>query len=127
LRLGKFRLEKFIGDFFPPWRDSIFGYLLKEVLMGNIWVLDPTTNVAERPFILAPRPASLRNLRIGLVENTKYNSSDLLLKIAAILEKEYGAESHILRSKRSPGTPVDEKTIQEFKAAGDVAIAGIGD
>jgi len=76
---------------------------------------------------LAPRPASLRNLRIGLVENTKYNSSDLLLKIAAILEKEYGAESHILRSKRSPGTPVDEKTIQEFKAAGDVAIAGIGD
>lgn len=95
--------------------------------MGNIWVLDPTTHVAERPFILAPRPASLRNLRIGLVENTKYNSSDLLLKIAAILEKEYGAESHILRSKRSPGTPVDEKTIQEFKAAGDVAIAGVGD
>jgi hypothetical protein len=96
-------------------------------MMGNIQVLDPTTQAAERVFTLAPRPASMRNLRIGLVENTKYNSSALLLKIAAVLEKEYGARGHILRSKRTAGTPVDEETIQEFKTACDVAIAGIGD
>ena len=95
--------------------------------MGNIQVLDPTTQAAERAFSLAPRPASLRNLRIGLVENTKYNSSTLLLKIAAILEKDYGAKSHILRGKRTSGTPVDEKTIEEFKTACDVAVAGVGD
>jgi hypothetical protein len=95
--------------------------------MGNIKVLDPTTQAAERVFNLAPRPASLRNRRIGLVENTKYNSSALLLKIAGILEKEYGAQGHILRSKRTSGTPVDEETIREFKTACDAAIAGIGD
>jgi hypothetical protein len=95
--------------------------------MGTIRVFDPTSRNAEQEIRLVPRPASLRGLRIGLVENTKYNSSTLLLRIAAILEKEHGAKSHILRSKRTAGTPVDDKTVQEFKSAVDVAIAGIGD
>ena len=95
--------------------------------MGTIRVFDPTNQNAEKEIRLASRAASLRGLRIGLVENTKYNSSALLLRIAAILEKEYGAQSHILRSKRTAGTPVDEKTIEEFKTAADVAIAGVGD
>jgi hypothetical protein len=95
--------------------------------MGTIRVFDPTSRNAEQEIRLAPRPESLRGLRIGLVENTKYNSSALLLRIAAILEKEYGAKSHILRSKRTPGTPVDQKTIEEFKTTIDVAVAGVGD
>jgi hypothetical protein len=96
-------------------------------MMGTIRVFDPTSRNAEQEIRLAPRPSSLRGLRIGLVENTKYNSSTLLLRIAAILEKEYGANSHILRTKRTSGTPVDEKTVEEFKTAVDVAIAGVGD
>ena len=95
--------------------------------MGTIRVFDPTARNAEQEIRLAPRPASMRGLRIGLVENTKYNSSALLLRIAEILEKEYAAKTHILRSKRTAGTPVDEKTIDEFKTAVDVAIAGVGD
>ncbi len=95
--------------------------------MGTIKVFDPTNRNAEQEFRLAPRPGSLRGMRIGLVENTKYNSSVLLTRIAVMLEKEYGAKSHILRSKRTAGTPVDEKTVEEFKTAVDVAIAGIGD
>jgi hypothetical protein len=55
--------------------------------------------------LAVPRPESLRNVRIGLVENTKYNSDKLLLRIAAILEKEYGAQSHIIRSKHGSGVP----------------------
>lgn len=95
--------------------------------MGTLRVFDPTNRNAEREFRLAPRPGSLRGLRIGLVENTKHNSGALLLRISAILEKEFGAQSHILRSKRTAGSPVDEKTIGEFRTAADVAVAGIGD
>ena len=95
--------------------------------MGTIRVFDPTSRNAEQEIRLASRPGSLRGLRIGLVENTKYNSSALLLRIAEILENEYAAKSHILRSKRTPGTHVDEKTVEEFKTAVDVAIAGVGD
>jgi hypothetical protein len=96
-------------------------------MMGTIRVFDPTSRNAEQKIRLAPRPPSLRGLRIGLVENTKYNSSTLLLRIADILEREHGAQGHILRSKRNPGTSVDGKTVEEFKTAVDVAIAGIGD
>jgi hypothetical protein len=95
--------------------------------MGTIRVFDPTSRNAEQEIRLAPRPASLRGLRIGLVENTKHNSSALLIRIAGILEREYGAGSHLLRGKRTAGSPVDERTIEEFKTAVDVAIAGIGD
>ena len=66
-------------------------------------VFDPTTEAKEQPIAFVPRPESLRNVRIGLVENTKYNSDKLLLRIAAILEKEYGAQSHIIRSKHGSG------------------------
>ncbi len=95
--------------------------------MSTIRVFEPTSRNAEQEIRLTPRPSSLRGMRIGLVENTKYNSSALLLRIAAILEKEYGVKSHILRSKRTAGTPVDEKTVEEFKTAVDVAVAGVGD
>jgi len=90
-------------------------------------IYDPTFEPSEQAIHFVPRPASLQNLRIGLIENTKYNSAKLLLKIADILEKEYGAKSHILRRKRNAGVPPDEAVIKEVAAGCDVVIAGVGD
>ena len=67
--------------------------------MGNLKIFDPTTTAKAEKIDFVPRPKSLRNLRIGLVDNTKFNSDKLLIKIAAILEKEYGAKNHIIRRK----------------------------
>lgn len=92
-----------------------------------IQVFDPTTEAKEQPIAFVPRPESLRNVRIGLVENTKYNSDKLLLRIAAILEQEYGAQSHILRSKHASGVPAHQEIIDEYKASCDIVIAGVGD
>ena len=61
------------------------------------------------------------------MENTKFNSDKLLLKIAAILEQEYGAQSHIIRSKRNSSVPAHEEIIKEFTASCDVVVAGVGD
>jgi hypothetical protein len=93
----------------------------------TLQVFDPTTQAKEQPIAFVPRPESLRNVRIGLVENTKYNSDKLLLRIAALLEKEYGAQSHIMRSKHSSGVPAHQEIIDEYRANCDVVIAGIGD
>ena len=90
-------------------------------------VFDPTTEAKEQPIAFVPRPESLRNVRIGLVENTKYNSDKLLLRIAAILEKEYGAKSHIMRSKYASGVPAHKEIIDEYTTNCDVVIAGVGD
>ena len=41
-------------------------------------LFDPTSKPVERAIKLAPRPASPRGLRLGLVENTKFNASPIL-------------------------------------------------
>jgi hypothetical protein len=95
--------------------------------MANFQVFDPTTEVKEQALAYVPRPESLRNLRIGLVENTKYNSDTLLLRIAAILEQEYGASSHLLTRKHNSSVPAHREIIDEIKANCDVVVAGVGD
>lgn len=95
--------------------------------MSRIQIFDPTTGAKEQPVTFVPRPQSLRGLRIGLVDNTKFNSDKLLLKIATILEQEYGAKGHIIRRKRNPGVPAHKEMINEFVLNCDVVIAGIGD
>jgi uncharacterized protein YciU (UPF0263 family) len=99
----------------------------EEKTMGKLDIFDPTTKAKEQTITFVPRPESFRNLRIGLVDNTKYNSDKLLLKIATILEEEHGAKNHIIRSKPNASAPVHEEIIKEFMANCDVAIAGIGD
>lgn len=94
--------------------------------MGKVQIFDPTLEARQQSIAYKPRPKSLKNLQIGLVDNTKFNSDNLLLKIAKILEQEYGAKSHIIRSKSKATTP-DRKIIDELTGNCDVAIAGIGD
>src|SRR5262249_25563008 len=53
-------------------------------------VFDPTVSpAAPVTFSYAPRPESLRGLRVGLVENTKFNSEVILRKIAERLAARY--------------------------------------
>ena len=93
----------------------------------SLQIYDPPTGAAGRNLKFAPRPKSLAGLRIGLVDNTKHNSDQLLLRIAAILEKEHGAKSHVIRRKRSAGAAPSAEMIEEYKANCDVVVAGIGD
>jgi hypothetical protein len=90
-------------------------------------IYDPTTEASGRRIHFAPRPQSLKGLRVGLVDNTKHNSDQLLLRIASILEKEHGAKSHVIRRKRSAGAAPSAEMIEEYKANCDVVVAGIGD
>jgi hypothetical protein len=92
-----------------------------------IEIFDPTTEAAEQAIAYVPRPRSLRDLRIGLVENTKHNSDKLLLKISKLLKEEYGARSDVIRSKHGAGVPAHDDIIEEFTCNCDVVIAGIGD
>lgn len=92
-----------------------------------IQIFDPTTEMTKRSMSFAPRPKSLAGQRIGLVDNTKHNSDQLLLRIAAILERDHGAKTHIIRRKKSSGVPPHNEIIEEFKANCDLVVAGVGD
>jgi hypothetical protein len=92
-----------------------------------IEILDPTVDAATRTVAFVPRPASLAGKRIGLVENTKFNSDRLLQKIGDVLVQEYGAAGARMWRKRNASVPAHEEIVEELRATCDVMVAGIGD
>lgn len=94
----------------------------------TIQIFDPTIEPATgRHIAYAPRPKSLAGLRVGLVDNSKFNSDQLLARIAGLLERDYGAKTHVMRRKKSAGVQPHQEIIDEFKANCDVVVAGVGD
>ena len=90
-------------------------------------LLDPTTEAATQPIDYVPRPDSLRGKRVALIENTKFNSDDLLVKIGNILIDDYGAASARMWRKKNASVPAHEEIIEEVRRTSDVMVAGIGD
>jgi len=93
----------------------------------TVRIFDPTNEVKGRHISYAPRPQSIAGLRVGLVDNSKHNSDQLLLRIAGLLERDYGAQAHIMRRKRSAGAQPHAEIVAELKAGCDVIVAGVGD
>ena len=90
-------------------------------------LFDPTTQMESEDIDYAPRPEKLEGLRVGLVENTKFNSKEILLLIAKRLETKYGITVTHMDTKQSASHGVAEAALAEFKAKADFVIAGIGD
>ena len=95
--------------------------------MPRLEILDPTVEPRKQPLTFVARPDSLQGRRIGLVENTKYNSDRLLVKIGDILKQEYGAAETKMWRKHNAGVPAHDEIIEEAKRGVDVVVAGIGD
>ena len=64
-------------------------------------LFDPTSTPRERTVTLAPRPHDLAGLRVGLVENTKFNSDVMLRKIGEQLARRHGMTVSRMIRKRS--------------------------
>ena len=92
-----------------------------------IELLDPTVEVTTRPITYVDRPRSLEGKRIGLVENTKFNSDRLLARIGALLKTEYGAAGWTMFRKHTSSVPAHDEIVQELSKTCDVMVAGIGD
>ncbi len=90
-------------------------------------LFDPTSKPVERAIELAPRPTSPRGLRLGLVDNTKFNSDTLLKKLAARLAARHHMTVSATNRKRSPSHEIDEAGIAALRHQADLVISGIGD
>ncbi len=95
--------------------------------MASFEILDPTVEPRRQPLTYVPRPDSLQGRRVGLVENTKFNSDRLLQKIGDILTREYGAAETRMWRKHNSSVPAHEAIIEDAKRTVDVVVAGIGD
>ena len=69
----------------PSVAPVFIGCLNKECMM-TVQIYDPTIEVKGRHIDFVPRPKSLAGLRVGLVDNSKFNSDQLLERIAKLLE-----------------------------------------
>lgn len=90
-------------------------------------VFDPTVSLQHMAFSYAPRPTSLSGLRVGLVENTKFNSDVILLKIAERLHDRYAMRLVHLDRKKSSGHSVSDEAMALFQRDADLVLAGVGD
>ena len=93
----------------------------------TVEIFDPTISAESEAFDLTPRPASLEGLKVGLVENTKYNSDTILLKIAERLDERYKIKMVHMARKKSSSHSVNDDAIQTLKQKTDFVLAGIGD
>lgn len=90
-------------------------------------LFDPTARPSARTTTLAKRPADLTGLRIGLVDNTKFNAEPILRRLAQHLGKRHGMTVAHLDRKRSASHEVAESAIETFKRRVDFVVSGIGD
>lgn len=90
-------------------------------------ILDPTTEAVAQSIAYAPRPTSLEGKRVGLIENTKFNSDRLLAKIGDVLKVEYGVAETRMWRKHNSSVPAHEEIIEDLKRSCEVMVAGIGD
>jgi hypothetical protein len=95
--------------------------------MSHQTVFDPRGQVdaVHRP--LAPRVATLEGLRLGILDNTKWNANRLLRKTAALLEAEHGVGTVGYYRKDSFSKPADPALIAEIAGANDIVLTAIGD
>ena len=90
-------------------------------------LFDPTSRPVERKVEVAPRPTTLNGLKLGLVDNTKFNSDTLLHKLADRLRRRHGMTVSVTNRKRSPSHEIDEAGIRALRSQADLVVSGIGD
>jgi hypothetical protein len=93
-------------------------------------ILDPTglsNRESATDFTLAPRPAELSGVKIGLLENGKQNARRLLEDVADVLRERYGAGEAQLRRKEIFSQPAPPELVEELSAQSEVVVIGVGD
>jgi len=90
-------------------------------------LFDPMSGPVQREVEVAKRPESLKGLRLGLVDNTKFNSDTLLRKLAERLARRHGMTVAVTNRKRSPSHEIDEAAVRALRSQADLVVSGIGD
>ena len=96
-------------------------------LTEYLTVFDPRGQVDAERVELASRAAALKGLRLGILDNTKWNANRLLRKTAALLEERHGIGAVTYYKKESLSKSADPALIAEIAASSDIVLTAIGD
>ena len=95
--------------------------------ISQIVAFDPRGVVEAEQLALAPRVRDLNGLRLGVLDNTKWNANRLLRKTAALLGERAPLEAANYYRKESFSKDAEPALIATIAAANDIVLTAIGD
>ena len=90
-------------------------------------VFDPCGTVVAPMVDLAPRLETLAGVRLGILDNSKWNGSKLLRAISALLKEQQGIDTVTFYKKESFSRIATEELIGQIASQNDAVITAIGD
>ena len=90
-------------------------------------VFDPRGQVEATRIMPAPRIAVLAGLRLGVLDNTKWNGNKLLRKTAARLDERFAFAATNYYRKESFSKSADPELLAQIAADNDIVLTAIGD
>jgi hypothetical protein len=90
-------------------------------------VLDPSEGPQSAGLEMAPRPANLNGVTVGVIDNGKRNADYVLKGIVERLKERYGIGPVVFLKKSSASRPISEDAARELAEKCRVVISGIGD
>lgn len=90
-------------------------------------VYDPRGLVEATPMATAPRVPKLAGLRLGLLDNTKWNANKLLRGVRDRLAEKHAFNAVNYYRKESFSLSATPALIAEIAANNDIVITAIGD
>jgi hypothetical protein len=90
-------------------------------------VYDPRGIVSADEKPIAPRLRKLEGMRLGILDNTKWNANKLLRRLRDDLGKSHGFSEINYYRKESFSKFADPALIREIAAANDAVVTAIGD
>jgi hypothetical protein len=90
-------------------------------------VFDPRGVVEAELMALAPRTNDLNGLRLGVLDNTKWNANRLLRKTVALLGAQATLAAVNYYRKESFSKDADPALIKTIAADNDIVLTAIGD
>ena len=94
---------------------------------SDLIVFDPRGVVESEPLALSERPDTLDGLRLGILDNTKWNANRLLRKTVAKLQAEISIAAVNYYRKESFSKEADPALIATIAADNDIVVTAIGD
>jgi hypothetical protein len=94
---------------------------------NDLIAFDPRGVVETEPLALAARVLSTDGLRLGVLDNTKWNASRLLRKTVGKLQEEFSFSVVNHYRKESFSKDADAALIQTIAADNDIVLTAIGD
>ena len=88
---------------------------------------DPRGVVETEPLALSARAGGLDGLRLGVLDNTKWNANRLLRKTVARLQGEFSLAAVNYYRKESFSKEADPALIAAIAAENDIVLTAIGD